>query len=142
MRNSDQRESSKHACQLLAIRTVYFRKTRKNEREGHVLHQVRMDAGCNEEGIVGIAIWLLDARRFFAILGDGLVTLPSVEIDARLHDIDRKEGRCHYQWDCEATRYWQDLAEAKGGCCVGHGCEVLGIQGRDVVDCLYKLFRE
>lgn len=125
MRNSDQIESSKNSSQLRAIGTIQFRQRGEDEGEWHVLEVIRMHARCDEDGVVGIAIRLLDALSGFAIFGDGLVTLPGVEVDALFYDIEREQRANRYQWDCKAAGDWQDLAEAQRGCCVAHVCESL-----------------
>ena len=86
-----------------------------------------MHARGDEEGVVGVAIGLFDACRFFAVLGDGLVAFEGVEIDARFHDVEGEEGGCYDQWDGEGARDWEDLAEAECCCGVAHCCESFGV---------------
>lgn len=80
-----------------------------------------MHARRNQDRIVGISIRLLDARGLLtAFLGDDLVALPGVELDAGLDDVEGEEGGGEDEGDGEGAGDGEDLAEAEGGCCVCH----------------------
>lgn len=121
MTNPNQRESSKHTGQLAAVSTIELRKRSQQKRDGHILHQIGVRSGGHEQGIVGVAIGLLDAGAGFAVFGDGLVALPGVEVDARLDDVEGQDGAGEDEGDGEGAGYGEQLAQTEDGGGVGHG---------------------
>lgn len=111
MRNPKPRKSRKHHRQPSPIRTIQLRQRRQNQRDGRILHQIRMHARRNEKRIVGIAVRLFDAGAFFAIFRDGLVALPGVEVDALFDYVEREEGMQGYEGDGEAAGDGEDFTE-------------------------------
>ncbi len=92
MRNPNHRKRGQQRRQPSAIRTIDLRQSSQDERDGHILHHIGVHAGGHEDGIVGIAIWLLNSLGGLAILGDDFVALPGIEFDAVLDHVEGEEG--------------------------------------------------
>lgn len=140
MANANQRESTHNHSQLATISAVDLSQPSQDQSNRRILDEIRVHARSDQNRIVGVAIWLLDALSLLAIFRDGLIALPGVEVDALGYDAHGEEGVECNEGNCEAGCDGQELAEAENGGCVAHGCDWIVEIGKNVliVDAIYK----
>lgn len=138
MANANQSESAHNHSQLATISTINLSQTSQDQSNRRILDEIRVHARSDQNRIVGVAIWLLDPLSLLAILRDGLVALPGVEIDALGYYAHGEEGVEGDEGDCEACCDGQELAKAEDGGCVAHGCDWCFEIGKDdlVIDAI------
>lgn len=87
----ENREGGQHLGQSFPVRAIQLREASENEGERHVLDHVAVNPGCDQEWIVRVAIGLRNALGLLAVLGNALLALESVLLDAGFDDIERQQ---------------------------------------------------